>query len=155
MLICRISGLRKKQAGTAGPLKKVLVANRGEIAIRVFRTAHELAMSTVAIYSYEDRMNAHRYKSDESYLVGKGMTPVAAYLAQDDIIRVALEHGVDMIHPGYVPSLYIKVTCLLVDTGSFLRTPSLPKRSKMQESHSSVHDPKLSMLLETRPRLGH
>ena len=84
-----ITGLRKKQAGTAGPLKKVLVANRGEI------------------YSYEDRMNAHRYKSDESYLVGKGMTPVAAYLAQDDIIRVALEHNVDMIHPGSVsvPSL--------------------------------------------------
>ena len=58
-------------------------------------------MSTVAIYSHEDRMGAHRYKSDESYLVGKGMTPVAAYLAQDDIIRIALEHGVDMIHPGY------------------------------------------------------
>ncbi|GFZ47280.1 pyruvate carboxylase [Saitozyma sp. JCM 24511] len=96
-----IQGLRKKQAGTSGPLKKVLVANRGEIAIRVFRTAHELAMSTVAIYSFEDRMNAHRYKSDESYLVGKGLTPVAAYLAQDDIVRIALEHGVDMIHPGY------------------------------------------------------
>jgi pyruvate carboxylase len=95
-----IQGLRKKQAGTSGPLKKVLVANRGEIAIRVFRTAHELAMSTVAIYSFEDRMNAHRYKSDESYLVGKGLTPVAAYLAQDDIVRIALEHGVDMIHPG-------------------------------------------------------
>ncbi|WWC63978.1 pyruvate carboxylase [Kwoniella dejecticola CBS 10117] len=96
-----IHGLRKKQAGHSGPLKKVLVANRGEIAIRVFRTAHELAMSTVAIYSHEDRMNAHRYKSDESYLVGKGLAPVAAYLSQDDIIRVALEHEVDMIHPGY------------------------------------------------------
>ncbi|KAL7421116.1 pyruvate carboxylase [Cryptotrichosporon argae] len=96
-----VNTLRKQQAGHGGPLKKVLVANRGEIAIRVFRTAHELAMSTVAIYSYEDRMNAHRYKSDESYLVGKGLAPVAAYLAQDDIVRVALEHGVDMIHPGY------------------------------------------------------
>jgi pyruvate carboxylase len=96
-----IQAVRKKQAGHAGPLKKVLVANRGEIAIRVFRTAHELAMSTVAIYSHEDRMGAHRYKSDESYLVGKGMQPVAAYLAQDDIVRIALEHGVDMIHPGY------------------------------------------------------
>ncbi|KAK8844019.1 pyruvate carboxylase [Kwoniella newhampshirensis] len=96
-----IHGLRKKQAGHSGPLKKVLVANRGEIAIRVFRTAHELAMSTVAIYSYEDRMGAHRYKSDESYLVGKGLAPVAAYLSQDDIIRIALEHEVDMIHPGY------------------------------------------------------
>lgn len=57
-------------------------------------------MSTVAIYSHEDRMGAHRYKSDESYLVGKGMSPVAAYLAQDDIVRIALEHEVDMIHPG-------------------------------------------------------
>jgi pyruvate carboxylase len=100
-----IQGLRTKQAGHSGPLKKVLVANRGEIAIRVFRTAHELAMSTVAIYSYEDRMNAHRYKSDESYLVGKGMTPVAAYLAQEDIVRIAKEHNVDMIHPGLVHSL--------------------------------------------------
>jgi len=58
-------------------------------------------MKTVAIYSHEDRLSAHRYKADESYQVGKGMTPVAAYLAQDDIIRIALEHGVDMIHPGY------------------------------------------------------
>ncbi|CAD6587018.1 MAG: pyruvate carboxylase, partial [Tremellales sp. Tagirdzhanova-0007] len=96
-----IQTLRNKQAGHAGPLKKVLVANRGEIAVRVFRTAHELAMSTVAIYSYEDRMSAHRYKSDESYVVGKGLTPVGAYLAQEDIVRIALEHGVDMIHPGY------------------------------------------------------
>ncbi|TYJ59072.1 pyruvate carboxylase [Cryptococcus floricola] len=95
-----IHGLRKKQAGHSGPLKKVLVANRGEIAIRVFRTAHELAMSTVAIYSNEDRMGAHRYKSDESYLVGKGLSPVAAYLDQDDIVRLAVEHGVDMVHPG-------------------------------------------------------
>ncbi|EJT46240.1 hypothetical protein A1Q1_05197 [Trichosporon asahii var. asahii CBS 2479] len=96
-----VDRVRKQQAGHNGPLKKVLVANRGEIAIRVFRTAHELAMSTVAIYSHEDRMSAHRYKSDESYLVGKGLAPVAAYLSQDDIIRIALEHGVDMIHPGY------------------------------------------------------
>lgn len=58
-------------------------------------------MHTVAIYSYEDRMSAHRQKADEAYQVGKGLTPVAAYLAQDDIIRIALEHGVDMIHPGY------------------------------------------------------
>lgn len=78
-----------------------MVANRGEIAIRVFRTAHELAMSTVALYSIEDKMSAHRQKADEAYQVGKGLTPVAAYLAQDDIIRIALEHGVDMIHPGY------------------------------------------------------
>jgi pyruvate carboxylase len=67
----------------------------------VFRTAHELAMHTVAIFSNEDRMSAHRQRADEAYQVGAGLTPVAAYLAQDDIIRTALEHGVDMIHPGY------------------------------------------------------
>lgn len=96
-----IQTMRRKSAGHSGPLTKILVANRGEIAIRVFRTAHELAMHTVAIYSYEDRLSAHRQKSDEAYQVGKGLTPVGAYLAQDDIIRIALEHGVDMIHPGY------------------------------------------------------
>ncbi|PVG03133.1 putative pyruvate carboxylase [Serendipita vermifera] len=96
-----ISTIRRKAAGHHGPLTKILVANRGEIAIRVFRTSHELAMHTVAIYSYEDRMSAHRQKADEAYQVGKGLTPVAAYLAQDNIISIALEHGVDMIHPGY------------------------------------------------------
>ncbi|KAF8074765.1 pyruvate carboxylase [Lyophyllum atratum] len=93
--------MRRKAAGHGGPLTKILVANRGEIAIRVFRTAHELAMHTVAIYSYEDRLSAHRQKSDEAYQVGKGLTPVGAYLAQEDVIKIALEHGVDMIHPGY------------------------------------------------------
>ncbi|PCH44413.1 pyruvate carboxylase [Wolfiporia cocos MD-104 SS10] len=96
-----IQTMRRKAAGHSGPLTKILVANRGEIAIRVFRTSHELAMHTVAIFSYEDRLSAHRQKADEAYQVGKGLTPVAAYLAQDDIIRIALEHGVDMIHPGY------------------------------------------------------
>ncbi|KAI0080169.1 pyruvate carboxylase [Panus rudis PR-1116 ss-1] len=96
-----IQTMRRKAAGHSGPLTKILVANRGEIAIRVFRTAHELAMHTVAIYSYEDRLSAHRQKADEAYQVGKGRTPVAAYLAMDDIIRIALESGVDMIHPGY------------------------------------------------------
>ncbi|KAI9606086.1 hypothetical protein H4Q26_004460 [Puccinia striiformis f. sp. tritici PST-130] len=96
-----VQSIRRQTAGHRGPLQKILVANRGEIAIRVFRTAHELAMHTVAIYSHEDRMSAHRHKADEAYMVGKGCTPVGAYLAQDDIIRLALEHGVDMIHPGY------------------------------------------------------
>ncbi|CEL61825.1 pyruvate carboxylase subunit A [Rhizoctonia solani AG-1 IB] len=96
-----IHSMRRKGAGHHGPLTKLLVANRGEIAIRVFRTAHELAMHTVAIYSFEDRMSAHRQRADEAYQVGSGLTPVAAYLAQEDIIRIALEHGVDMIHPGY------------------------------------------------------
>ncbi|OJA09754.1 hypothetical protein AZE42_01474 [Rhizopogon vesiculosus] len=101
-----IQTMRRKSAGHSGPLTKILVANRDfvnqqEIAIRVFRTAHELAMHTVAIYSFEDRLSAHRQKADEAYQVGKGLTPVGAYLAQEDIIRIALEHGVDMIHPGY------------------------------------------------------
>ncbi|GAA5913527.1 hypothetical protein JCM8208_000702 [Rhodotorula glutinis] len=94
-----INSLRR--VGRSQPLKKILVANRGEIAIRVFRTAHELGMTSVAIYSHEDRYSAHRNKADEAYMVGKGLTPVAAYLAQDDIIKIALDHGVTMIHPGY------------------------------------------------------
>ncbi|GAA5887732.1 hypothetical protein JCM5296_004474 [Sporobolomyces johnsonii] len=94
-----IASLRR--LGRSQPLKKILVANRGEIAIRVFRTAHELGMTSVAIYSHEDRFSAHRNKADEAYMVGKGLTPVAAYLAQDEIIKIAKEHGVTMIHPGY------------------------------------------------------
>lgn len=84
-------------------LKKILVANRGEIPIRIFRTAHELSLQTVAVYSYEDRLSMHRQKADEAYVIGKRgeYTPVGAYLAQDEIIRIAKEHDVNMIHPGY------------------------------------------------------
>ncbi|KAF2842950.1 putative pyruvate carboxylase [Patellaria atrata CBS 101060] len=84
-------------------LKKLLVANRGEIPIRIFRTAHELSLHTVAVYSYEDRLSMHRQKADEAYIIGKRgqYTPVAAYLAGDEIIKIALEHEVNMIHPGY------------------------------------------------------
>lgn len=83
--------------------KKLLVANRGEIPIRIFRTAHELSLHTVAIYSYEDRLSMHRQKADEAYVIGKRgqYRPVEAYLAQDEIIKIALAHGVQMIHPGY------------------------------------------------------
>jgi hypothetical protein len=79
------------------------VANRGEIPIRIFRTAHELSLHTIAIYSYEDRQSQHRQKADEAYQIGtKGQfTPVGAYLAGDEIIKIALEHGADLIHPGY------------------------------------------------------
>ena len=83
------------------PVTKLLVANRSEIAIRVFRAATELGLRTVAIYSKEDRFALHRFKADESYLVGEGKKPIAAYLDIDDIIRIALEAGVDAIHPGY------------------------------------------------------
>src|SRR6266568_1987061 len=83
------------------PIRRVLAANRGEIAIRIFRAATELGMGTVAIYSDEDRLSLHRYKADEAYLVGKGKGPVEAYLGIDEIIALAREKEVDAIHPGY------------------------------------------------------
>jgi pyruvate carboxylase len=79
----------------------ILVANRGEIAIRVFRAASELGIRTVAIYANEDRFALHRFKADESYLVGDGKKPIAAYLDIPEILRVAKEAGADAIHPGY------------------------------------------------------
>ncbi len=84
-------------------MNKLLVANRSEIAIRVMRAATELGLRTVGIYSHEDRFSLHRFKSDESYLIGskKGGEPVKAYLNIDYIIQTALEHEVDAIHPGY------------------------------------------------------
>ncbi len=81
--------------------KKLLVANRSEIAIRVFRAATELGMRTVAIYAQEDRLSMHRFKADEAYLVGEGKGPVGAYLDIEGIVALARETGVDMIHPGY------------------------------------------------------
>ncbi|RLB55865.1 MAG: pyruvate carboxylase [Deltaproteobacteria bacterium] len=85
----------------ASSLKKVMCANRGEIAIRVFRAATELKLRTVAIYSHEDRVHLHRYKADEAYQVGDGLSPVGAYLSIDEVMRVATEADVDAIHPGY------------------------------------------------------
>ncbi|MHB8520154.1 MAG: pyruvate carboxylase [Limisphaerales bacterium] len=82
-------------------MKKLLVANRNEIAIRVFRAATELGLRTVAIYAQEDRFSMHRFKADEAYLVGEGKGPVGAYLDIPGIVTLAREKGVDMIHPGY------------------------------------------------------
>ena len=82
-------------------IKKLLVANRGEIAIRIFRAATELNIKTVAIYSNEDKNALHRYKADESYLVGKDLGPAESYLNIERIIDVAKRAGVDAIHPGY------------------------------------------------------
>ena len=82
-------------------MKKLLVANRSEIAVRIFRSASELNLRTVAIYAEEDRFGVHRFKADEAYLVGKGKGPVAAYLDIESIISIAKEKRVDMIHPGY------------------------------------------------------
>uniref|UniRef100_A0A1A8QF55 Pyruvate carboxylase n=1 Tax=Nothobranchius pienaari TaxID=704102 RepID=A0A1A8QF55_9TELE len=83
------------------PIKKVMVANRGEIAIRVFRACTELGIRTVAVYSEQDTGQMHRQKADEAYLIGKGLPPVAAYLDIADIIKVAKDNKVDAIHPGY------------------------------------------------------
>lgn len=80
---------------------KVLVANRGEIAIRAFRAAYELGLVTVAVYPYEDRNSQHRLKADESYQIGEQGHPVRAYLSVDEIIRIARHAGADAIYPGY------------------------------------------------------
>src|SRR6188508_1742723 len=91
----------KPEAQSAPPVRKLMVANRSEIAIRVFRAATELGFRTVAIYAQEDRLAIHRFKADEAYLVGEGKGPVGAYLDIAGIVSVAKEHGVSLIHPGY------------------------------------------------------
>jgi pyruvate carboxylase len=89
------------------PISKILVANRSEIAIRVFRAANELGMKTVAIWAEEDKLALHRFKADESYQVGRGphlerdLGPIESYLSIDEVIRVAKLSGADAIHPGY------------------------------------------------------
>ena len=83
------------------PIRKLMVANRSEIAIRVFRAASELGITTVGIYAEQDQFSLHRFKADESYLVGLGLGPIQAYGQIDEIINVALETQVDAIHPGY------------------------------------------------------
>ena len=81
--------------------KKILIANRGEIAIRIMRAANEMGKKTVAVYAEEDKLGLHRFKADEAYRIGEGMGPVAAYLSIEEIIRVAKLSGADAIHPGY------------------------------------------------------
>src|SRR5947209_8739068 len=83
------------------PIRKLLVANRSEIAIRVFRSAHELGIRTVAIYAHEDRFALHRFKADEAYRVGNPGEPLRAYLDIGGIVALARQHDVDAIHPGY------------------------------------------------------
>ena len=78
-------------------IRKVLVANRGEIAIRVFRACNELGIRTVAVYSKEDVLSLHRNRADEAYLVGEGDKPIDAYLDIEDIIRICNEHHVDSL----------------------------------------------------------
>ncbi|MCC5962571.1 MAG: pyruvate carboxylase [Rhodobacteraceae bacterium] len=81
--------------------RKILIANRGEIAIRIMRAANELGKRTVAVYAEEDKLGLHRFKADEAYRIGEGLGPVAAYLSIEEIIRVAKASGADAIHPGY------------------------------------------------------
>ena len=81
--------------------RKILVANRGEIAIRVMRAANEMGKKTVAVYAEEDKLSLHRFKADEAYRIGAGLSPVGAYLSIPEIIRVAKMSGADAIHPGY------------------------------------------------------
>jgi len=81
--------------------KKILIANRGEIAIRIMRAANEMGKRTVAVFAEEDKLGLHRFKADEAYRIGEGLGPVAAYLSIDEIIRVAKMSGADAIHPGY------------------------------------------------------
>lgn len=81
--------------------RKILIANRGEIAIRIMRAANEMGKRTVAVYAEQDKLSLHRFKADEAYRIGEGLGPVAAYLSIPEIIRVAKMAGVDAIHPGY------------------------------------------------------
>jgi len=83
------------------PIKKLLVANRSEIAIRVFRSATELGLSTVAVYAYEDRYALHRFKADEAYQIGNPGEPIKSYLNIPALIQMCLDYNVDAIHPGY------------------------------------------------------
>nr|XP_003230059.2 PREDICTED: pyruvate carboxylase, mitochondrial [Anolis carolinensis] len=99
---CRCpAALRSSGRTEYQPIRKVMVANRGEIAIRVFRACTELGIRTVAVYSEQDTGQMHRQKADEAYLIGRGLPPVQAYLHIPDIIKVAKENEVDAIHPGY------------------------------------------------------
>src|ERR1700731_4123616 len=100
---CRISrdALIASEKKKTKPIRKLLAANRSEIAIRIFRAANELGLRTVAIYSQEDRLALHRFKADEAYQIGAGKGPVEAYLDVDGIVALAREKGVDAIHPGY------------------------------------------------------
>lgn len=86
---------------TIRPLTNILAANRGEIAVRIFRACTELGIPTTAIYSWEDRLSIHRYKADRAYKVGVEGEPVAAYLDHEGLIQMALRQGVDAVHPGY------------------------------------------------------
>ncbi len=83
------------------PIRRLLAANRSEIAIRIFRSAHELGIRTVALYSHEDRFALHRFKADEAYPIGKAGEPIRSYLDIPGIVNLCLENNIDAVHPGY------------------------------------------------------
>src|SRR5438094_8708423 len=83
------------------PIGKILAVNRSEIAIRVFRSAHELGIRTVALYAHEDRYALHRFKADEAYPIGKPGEPIRSYLDIEAIVALAKQYDIDGIHPGY------------------------------------------------------
>jgi biotin carboxylase len=114
---------------------KVLVANRGEIAVRAFRAAYELGVKTVAVYPYEDRNAVHRIKADEAYRIGERGHPVRAYLDIAEIIRAAKESDADAIYPGY---------------GFLSENPTWRVHALPRASSSSVRAPKCSSLPATR-----
>ena len=95
------AGTRPAGGGAIRSVRKLMAANRSEIAVRIFRAATELHLRTVAIFAHEDRLCIHRYKADEAYQVGTGKGPVAAYLDIESIVAVAREKNVEAIHPGY------------------------------------------------------
>ena len=101
LAVARLLSHRVREATSMKTFKKILIANRSEIAIRVMRAANEMKKKTVAVYAEEDKLSLHRFKADEAYRIGAGLGPVAAYLSIDEIIRVAKHSGADAIHPGY------------------------------------------------------
>ena len=103
--------------------KKILIANRGEIAIRIMRAANEMGKKTVAVFAEEDKLGLHRFKADEAYRIGEGLGPVAAYLSIDEIIRVARECGADAIHQVTVTVGKVHLWMPATKMGSLLSDP--------------------------------
>lgn len=122
------------------PIKKLLVANRSEIAIRVFRSATELGLSTVAVYAHEDRYALHRFKADEAYQIGNPGEPIKSYLNISALIELCLEHNVDAIHPGYgflSENPELAKACL--DNGIVFVGPTLDTLEKLGDKTSARH----------------
>ena len=121
-------------------IKKLLVANRSEIAIRVFRSATELGLNTVAVYAYEDRYALHRFKADEAYQIGNPGEPIKSYLNIPALIELCLEHNVDAIHPGYgflSENPELAKACL--DNGIVFVGPTLDTLEKLGDKTSARH----------------